>query len=63
MDFMDRALGLARQAQGWCSPNPAVGAVLVQDDQIVGEGFTQLPGQAHAEIIAMRAAGDRTRGT
>jgi diaminohydroxyphosphoribosylaminopyrimidine deaminase / 5-amino-6-(5-phosphoribosylamino)uracil reductase len=62
LDFMARALELAERAKGWCSPNPAVGAVLVRDDEIVGEGFTQPPGQAHAEVMALRAAGDRARG-
>lgn len=62
MDYMARALDLARRAQGWCSPNPAVGAVLVQNGQIVGEGFTQQPGSSHAEIIALQAAGPAARG-
>src|SRR5689334_9532515 len=59
---MGRALELAERARGWCSPNPAVGAVLVLDGQIVGEGWTQPPGQAHAEIVALRVAGERARG-
>jgi diaminohydroxyphosphoribosylaminopyrimidine deaminase/5-amino-6-(5-phosphoribosylamino)uracil reductase len=59
---MERALDLARGALGWCSPNPAVGAVLIKDGSIVGEGRTQPPGQAHAEIMALRAAGDAARG-
>ncbi|HWP36216.1 MAG TPA: bifunctional diaminohydroxyphosphoribosylaminopyrimidine deaminase/5-amino-6-(5-phosphoribosylamino)uracil reductase RibD [Gemmatimonadales bacterium] len=62
MDYMERALELARRAQGWCSPNPAVGAVVVRDGEIVGEGWTQPVGQAHAEVVALRAAGDRARG-
>ncbi len=59
---MARALDLAAQALGWCSPNPGVGAVLVRGDQIVGEGFTQPPGSAHAEVKALQQAGDRARG-
>jgi len=59
---MRRALDLARQALAWCSPNPAVGAVLVRDGQVVGGGYTQPPGQAHAEVMALRAAGDAARG-
>ena len=59
---MRRALGLAEQALGWCSPNPAVGAVLVQGDEVVGEGFTQPPGSAHAEVVALDRAGQRARG-
>ena len=63
MDYMARALQLASRALGNVSPNPAVGAVLVRDGQIVGEGTTQPPGQAHAEIVALRAAGPLARGS
>ena len=59
---MSRALELAHCALGATSPNPAVGAVLVKDGRVVGEGFTQPPGHAHAEIVALRAAGDQARG-
>src|SRR4051794_34256448 len=62
VEYMGRALDLAERALGWCSPNPAVGAVLVRDGEIVGEGWTQPPGQAHAEIMALRAAGERAVG-
>lgn len=62
MDGMVRALELARQALGATSPNPAVGAVVVRDGQIVGEGFTQPPGQAHAEVVALQQAGEKARG-
>ena len=62
MDYMKQALALAHQALGTTSPNPAVGAVLVRDGQVVGEGYTQPPGQAHAEIMALHQAGDRARG-
>lgn len=61
-DYMLRALHLARQAQGMTSPNPAVGAVIVKDGEVVGEGYTQPPGSAHAEIVALRQAGERARG-
>jgi diaminohydroxyphosphoribosylaminopyrimidine deaminase/5-amino-6-(5-phosphoribosylamino)uracil reductase len=61
MDYMARALQLASRALGSVSPNPAVGAVLVRDGQIVGEGATQPPGEAHAEIVALRAAGALAR--
>ena len=60
--YMRRALALARRALGTTSPNPAVGAVIVKEGRIVGEGFTQPPGQAHAEIMALRAAGEEARG-
>jgi diaminohydroxyphosphoribosylaminopyrimidine deaminase/5-amino-6-(5-phosphoribosylamino)uracil reductase len=59
---MERALSLARQALGTASPNPAVGAVLVKEGRIVGEGFTQPPGGPHAEAVAIRRAGEAARG-
>jgi len=62
VDFMARALQLAERALGISNPNPAVGAVLVKDERVVGEGWTQPPGQAHAEIMALRMAGDEARG-
>jgi len=62
MDYMQRALFLARQALGHTSPSPAVGAVLVRDDVVVGEGFTQPPGSDHAEIVALKHAGAKSRG-
>ena len=58
---MHRAMELARQALGSTSPNPAVGAVIVQDGRIVGEGFTQPAGQDHAEIVALTQAGEKAR--
>ena len=62
MTHMERALSLARRALGTASPNPAVGAVVVKDGRVVGEGSTQPPGQAHAEIEALREAGSEARG-
>jgi diaminohydroxyphosphoribosylaminopyrimidine deaminase/5-amino-6-(5-phosphoribosylamino)uracil reductase len=59
---IERALSLARQALGTASPNPAVGAVLVKDGRIVGEGFTQPPGGPHAEVVAIGRAGEAARG-
>ena len=56
-EFMVRALELAREVQGRTSPNPSVGAVLVKDGRIVGEGGTERPGDRHAEIVALQAAG------
>jgi diaminohydroxyphosphoribosylaminopyrimidine deaminase/5-amino-6-(5-phosphoribosylamino)uracil reductase len=63
MDYMQRALALARQALGRVSPNPAVGAVLVRDGRVVGEGFTQPPGGSHAEVVALGQAGEVARGS
>jgi diaminohydroxyphosphoribosylaminopyrimidine deaminase/5-amino-6-(5-phosphoribosylamino)uracil reductase len=63
IDFMEYALGLSRLALGYTSPNPAVGAVLVKDDEVVGSGYTQPAGFAHAEIMALRQAGEKARGS
>lgn len=60
--FMRRALALAELGRGRTSPNPIVGAVLVVGDELVGEGWHHAPGQPHAEIEALIAAGDRARG-
>jgi diaminohydroxyphosphoribosylaminopyrimidine deaminase/5-amino-6-(5-phosphoribosylamino)uracil reductase len=60
--FMARALGLARRGLYTTHPNPRVGCVLVRDGQIVGEGFHERAGEAHAERIALIAAGDNARG-
>ncbi len=54
--YMQRALALAAKATPNCPPNPAVGCVIVKDQQIIGEGFTQETGKAHAEIMALRDA-------
>lgn len=62
MDYMLRALDLARQALGKTSPNPAVGAVIVKEGQVVGEGSTQPPGSWHAEVMALKQAGEKARG-
>ena len=61
-DPMTRAIELARSALGSTSPNPAVGAVIVRDGVIVGEGHTLPVGQAHAEIGALQQAGSAARG-
>lgn len=59
---MQRALDCATQAAGHTAPNPAVGAVIVKDGAIIAEGFTQPPGQPHAEAEALRKAGSAARG-
>lgn len=59
---MDRAFSLAERARGRVSPNPLVGCVVAVDGEIVGEGWTQPPGQAHAEVVALGQAGARARG-
>lgn len=57
---MRRALRLAQNS--YATPNPGVGCVLVRQDMVVGEGWTQLVGQAHAEVMALRAAGEQAAG-
>lgn len=60
--WMERALGLARKGEGWTAPNPMVGAVIVKDGQIVGEGFHQKAGTPHAEVHALAMARDQAKG-
>ncbi|NJR69457.1 MAG: bifunctional diaminohydroxyphosphoribosylaminopyrimidine deaminase/5-amino-6-(5-phosphoribosylamino)uracil reductase RibD [Synechococcales cyanobacterium CRU_2_2] len=60
--MMQRCLTLARRALGQTAPNPMVGAVLVKDGQIIGEGFHPGAGQPHAEVFALREAGAAARG-
>jgi diaminohydroxyphosphoribosylaminopyrimidine deaminase / 5-amino-6-(5-phosphoribosylamino)uracil reductase len=60
--MMQRCLELARRALGKTSPNPMVGAVIVKDGEIIGEGFHPRAGEPHAEVFALRAAGDRSQG-
>ena len=56
---MSRALDLARQAEGRTRPNPAVGAVIVRQGGVVGEGYHHRAGEPHAEINALRQAGEQ----
>jgi diaminohydroxyphosphoribosylaminopyrimidine deaminase/5-amino-6-(5-phosphoribosylamino)uracil reductase len=59
---MERALALARQGMGTAHPNPPVGAVVLRDGAIVGEGYHRRAGEPHAEAIALAHAADRARG-
>jgi len=61
-EYMARALQLAALAKGKTSPNPMVGAVIVKDGQVVGEGYHHRAGTPHAEVLALRQAGERSRG-
>ncbi|MFC2017184.1 bifunctional diaminohydroxyphosphoribosylaminopyrimidine deaminase/5-amino-6-(5-phosphoribosylamino)uracil reductase RibD [Chloroflexota bacterium] len=62
MDYMEQPLSLAKLALGQVSPNPAVGAIVVKDGAIVGQGYTQPPGSWHAEVLALKQAGEAARG-
>lgn len=60
--FMSRAIKLAQKGQFTCDPNPAVGCVIVKNGAIVGEGWHEFSGQAHAEINALKAAAKDAQG-
>jgi diaminohydroxyphosphoribosylaminopyrimidine deaminase / 5-amino-6-(5-phosphoribosylamino)uracil reductase len=60
--MMQHCLALAQRAAGKTSPNPMVGSAIVQGQEIVGEGFHPKAGEPHAEVFALRQAGDRARG-
>lgn len=60
--YMRRALALACKGIGRTRPNPPVGAIIVNNERIVGEGFHPAAGQPHAEIFALQQAGDLARG-
>lgn len=60
--WMEHALSLARRAEGTTNPNPMVGAVVVRNGVVVGEGFTQPYGGPHAEWRALEQAGEAARG-
>src|SRR4028119_1837620 len=60
--MMQRCIEPARRALGRTTPNPLVGSVIVQDGEIVGEGFHPGAGQPHAEVFALREAGEKAKG-
>jgi diaminohydroxyphosphoribosylaminopyrimidine deaminase / 5-amino-6-(5-phosphoribosylamino)uracil reductase len=60
--FMNMALDLAAKGQGFTSPNPMVGAVVVKDGQVIGKGYHKAVGGAHAEVNALDTAGDLAKG-
>ena len=62
MNFLQLAFDESLLAVGISRPNPAVGAVVVKDGIVVGKGRTQRPGNAHAEVMALRDAGEDARG-
>jgi diaminohydroxyphosphoribosylaminopyrimidine deaminase/5-amino-6-(5-phosphoribosylamino)uracil reductase len=59
---MKLALRLAARGAGWVSPNPMVGAVVVKDGQVVGKGYHRRAGLPHAEVEALRSAGEAAQG-
>lgn len=61
-EMIQRCVTLAKQAWGKTAPNPLVGAVVVKDGEIIGEGFHPGAGQPHAEVFALRAAGESANG-
>jgi diaminohydroxyphosphoribosylaminopyrimidine deaminase / 5-amino-6-(5-phosphoribosylamino)uracil reductase len=60
--FMQMALDAAARGRGFTSPNPMVGAVVVKDGAVVGEGYHQFAGGPHAEVYAIESAGGQARG-
>ena len=59
--YMRRAIELARLGQYSTKPNPNVGCVIVKDGQIIGEGYHPRAGQPHAEVFALRQAGEQAQ--
>jgi diaminohydroxyphosphoribosylaminopyrimidine deaminase / 5-amino-6-(5-phosphoribosylamino)uracil reductase len=60
--MLERALELAERGRGTTNPNPVVGAVVVRDGEVVGEGWHERKGGTHAEVAALDAAGEAARG-
>lgn len=63
LQYMKRALSLAKKAEGMTAPNPLVGAVLVKSAKIISEGFHERPGLPHAEAIVLERAGPDAKGS
>ena len=59
---LDRAMELAERGRATTQPNPVVGAVVVREGEVVGEGWHERKGGPHAEVVALAAAGERARG-
>ncbi len=62
MTHLERALELAERGRSTTRPNPVVGAIVVADEEVVGEGWHERKGGPHAEVVALEAAGARERG-
>ena len=63
VDYMSQALELAQLAKGYTSPNPAVGCVIVKEGRVVGTGYHRKAGTPHAEVWALKEAGDDATGS
>jgi diaminohydroxyphosphoribosylaminopyrimidine deaminase/5-amino-6-(5-phosphoribosylamino)uracil reductase len=61
-EHLERAVELAERGRATTRPNPVVGAMVVADGEMVGEGWHERPGGPHAEVVALEAAGERSRG-
>lgn len=62
IEFMRKAIQLAEKARGFTNPNPLVGALVVRDGKVVGEGYHKKAGLPHAEVIALKEAGSDAQG-
>lgn len=62
VDYMNMAIELARKGEGYTSPNPMVGAIVVKNGEIVGQGYHEAAGKPHAEVNAINAAGSAADG-
>ena len=60
--YMLRAIELAKKGRGWTNPNPQVGAVIVKDGKVIGEGWHHICGQLHAERDALRKVKEDPKG-
>lgn len=63
LDYMKSVLRLAAKGRGQTSPNPMVGAIIVNKNRVIGKGYHRKAGTPHAEILALREAGERARGS
>jgi diaminohydroxyphosphoribosylaminopyrimidine deaminase / 5-amino-6-(5-phosphoribosylamino)uracil reductase len=60
--YMNLAMNLALKAKARTSPNPMVGALVVKNGRIIGQGYHEKAGSAHAEVVALDQAGQKARG-
>ena len=61
-EYMLRAIQLAQKGEGWTNPNPMVGAVIVKDGRIIGEGYHKKYGELHAERNAIASLTESAEG-